>query len=168
MGIAAAPVTYDYGSSVVITDNTVYVNGESAGTAEQYATQATALADAGRAAPPADADADADEWQPLGVFGLVQPEETVAQRIFQLAANRAGVVRGNYYDAVADSTTPVYGSVDKTTQRVAWSIGEKKDIVFETGLGNLTKAEGTVLVHYGTTRTEQMVLVRLEETKDGK
>jgi hypothetical protein len=58
--------------------------------------------------------------------------------------------------------------VDKKTQRVAWSIGEKKDIVFETGLPNLTKDESTILIHYGKDRTEQMILVRLPEPKDGK
>lgn len=161
-GITSPPAAYDYGSSVVINDNSVYVNGESAGTPEEYATQATAIADTGRAAKPE----ETDEWQPLGVFGLIQPDDKVAQRIFQLAVNKAGVVRGNYYDAVADSTTPVYGSVDKKTQRVAWSIGEKKDIVFETGLPNLTKDESTVLIHYGKARTEQQVLVRLAEPKD--
>ncbi|MFO0848753.1 MAG: hypothetical protein U0871_09390 [Gemmataceae bacterium] len=164
VGAAAQPIVYDYGSSVVINDNSVYVNGDPVGTPQEYAAQATALADAGRAATAT----DAGEWQPVGVFGLIQPDETVAQRIFQLAVNKSGVVRGNYYDAVADNTTPVYGSVDKATQRVAWSIGEKKDIVFETGLNSLTKDEATVLIHYGKERTEQMMLVRLEEPKGDK
>jgi hypothetical protein len=149
---------------VVIQDDTVYVNGESAGSAADYAAQATALADTGREAKPA----EADEWQPLGVFGMVHEGEEVAQRIFQLAVNRAGVIRGNYYDAVADNTLPVYGSVDPKTQRAAWSIGDKKDVVFEAGLNNLTQTESGVLVHYGKDRTEQQLLVRLEEPKDGK
>jgi hypothetical protein len=155
-------VAYDYGSSVVIYDNFVYVNGEAVATPEEFATQAATIADVGRAAPPM----DTDQWQPLGVFGLIQPDEKVAQRVFQLAVDKAGVLRGNYYDAVADSTTPVYGSVDMKTQRVAWSIGEKKDIVFEAGLQNLTKDESTVLVHYGKERTQQMVLVRLEQPQE--
>src|SRR5262249_28978343 len=134
------PIPYDYGSTVVINDNSVYINGDSAGTPEEYATQATTIADTGRAAKPD----DNAEWQPLGVFGMIQPDDKVAQRIFQLAINKDGVVRGSYYDAVADSTTPVYGQLDKKSQRVAWSIGEKKDIVFETGLENLTKQESTV------------------------
>jgi hypothetical protein len=163
-GVTTPPASYDYGSAVVINDNSVYVNGEPAGTAEEYATQATALADAGRDAKPA----ETEEWQPLGVFGLIQPDDKVAERIFQIALNKDGVVRGNYYDAVADSTTPVYGSLDKKTQRVAWSIGEKKDIVFEAGLQNLTKDEATVLIHYGKDRTEQQMLVRLEEPKEKK
>jgi hypothetical protein len=99
---------------------------------------------------------------------MIQGDEQVAQRIFQLAVNKAGVVRGNYYDAVADNTLPVYGSVDPKSQRVAWSIGDKKDIVIETGLNNLTQEQTTALVHYGKERTQQMVLVRLEEPKDEK
>jgi hypothetical protein len=164
VGVTAPPVVYDYGSTTVIQDGTVYTNGEPAGSAADYAAQATAIADTGRQAQPA----DSDEWQPLGVFGMIQGDEEVAQRIFQLGVNKGGVIRGNYYDAVADNTLPVYGSVDKKTQRVAWSIGDKKDIVFEAGLNNMTQNESTVLVHYGKDRTQQMMLVRLEEPKDGK
>jgi hypothetical protein len=163
-GVVAAPILYDYGSNVVIENNTVYVNGGQVATAEEYAAQATAFANNGRQAKPA----ENEEWQPLGVFGMIQGDEQVAQRIFQLAVNKAGVVRGNYYDAVADNTLPVYGSVDPKSQRVAWSIGDKKDIIFETGLNNLTQEQTTVLAHFGKERTQQMVLVRLEEPKDGQ
>ncbi len=160
-GAAALPIVYDYGSNVVINDNNVYVDGTQYATALQYAEQAIAFADRGRESKPA----DSDEWQPLGVFGLVQGEEPTAQNLFQLAVNKAGVVRGNYYDAVADNTLPVYGSVDAKSQRVAWSIGDKKNTVFEAGLNNLTQQQTTVLVHYGKDRTQQMTLVRLEEPK---
>jgi hypothetical protein len=164
VGVAETPVVYDYGSNVVIQDDSVYVNGESAGSAADYAAQATTIADTGRAAQPA----ENDEWQPLGVFGMLQGDEKVAQRIVQLAVNKDGIIRGNYYDAVADNTLPLYGSVDKKTQRVAWSIGDKKEIVFETGLNNLTKEESTLLVHYGKDSTQQMILARLPEPKDDK
>jgi hypothetical protein len=164
VGVSAPPILYDYGSTVVIQNDTVYVNGESVGSAADYSAQATTIADTGRQVqPPAD-----DQWQPLGVFGMIQPEDKVAQRIFQLAVNKSGVIRGNYYDSVADTTTPVYGSVDPKSQRAAWSIGDKKDIIFEAGLNNLTQNESTLLIHYGKERTQQMMLVRLEEPKDGK
>ncbi len=161
-GITAAPILYDYGSTVVIENNYVYSNGAPVASAEQYASQAEQFVDRGRQAKPA----DDEEWQPLGVFGMIQGEEKTAQQIFQLATNKAGIVRGNYYDAIADNTLPVYGSVDAKTQRVAWSIGEKKSIVFEAGLQNLTQEQTTVLVHYGKERSQQMVLVRLEEAKE--
>jgi hypothetical protein len=163
-GVTAPPISYDYGSTVVIQNENVYVNGEQVATTEQYASQAAEFADRGRAAKPAESEA----WQPLGAFGLIQGEEKVAQRIFQLAVDKTGIVRGNYYDAVADSTLPVYGSVDAKSQRVGWSIGEKKDIVFEAGLTNLTQDQSTVMVHYGKDRSDQMVLVRLEEPKEEK
>jgi hypothetical protein len=38
---------------------------------------------------------------------------------------------------------------------------------FEAGVNNLTEEQTSVLVHYGKERTQQMVLVRLEEPKDG-
>jgi hypothetical protein len=162
IGITAAPIVYDYGSAVVIENNNVYVNGEQTVTAPQYAQQAIDFADAGREAEPA----GEDEWQPLGVFGLVQGDERLSQNIFQLAVNKKGVVRGNYYDAVADNNLPVYGSVDKKSQRVAWSVGKKKTVVFEAGLNNLTQDQTTVLVHYGKDETRQLALVRLEEPKE--
>ena len=162
--ISAPPVIYNYGSNVVIQDNYVYIDGTQVASADQYAQQATQISDAGRTAQPA----KDDEWQSLGVFGMVQGDEKTAQHLFQLAVNKDGLVRGNYYDAVGDTTLPVYGSVDKKTQRVAWSIGERKTIVYEAGLQNLTQNETSLLIHYGTDRTQQMMLVRLDEPKNGK
>jgi hypothetical protein len=154
----AAPVYYDYGTTVVYQGTTVYVNGEPAATAEQYAQQAMQLSDAGRTAQPP----PTEEWQSLGVFALVRGEEQTSDKIFQLAVNNAGLIRGNYYDALADNNLPVYGSVDPKTQRAAWSIGEKKDVIFEAGVANLTRDETPILVHYGTADTQQLALVRIE------
>jgi hypothetical protein len=158
-GIAAAPIVYDYGVSTLIENDNVYTNGEQVATAEQYAEQAAAYANAGRDATP---DPDT-EWQPLGVFGLITGDEQQPDHIFQLAINSKGIIRGNYYDAVVDNTVPVYGSVDPKTQRAAWSAGDKKTVVFETGLNNLTQDETTVLVHRGTEQTMNMGLVRLND-----
>jgi hypothetical protein len=158
----ATPVYYDYGTTVVYEGDTVYSNGEEVGTAEEYAREATLFADAGRVAKPS----EEEQWQPLGVFALVRGEEQTSDKIFQLAVNKAGVIRGNYYDAVADNTLPVYGSVHKKTQRAAWSIGEKKDVVFEAGIANLTRDETPILVHYGKDNTQQFTLVRLEQPKE--
>jgi hypothetical protein len=162
VGLTAAPLYYDYGSTVVIQSDDVYINGEAVATAANYAAQAATIADLGRTARPVDTDA----WQPLGVFGLMQGDEQQAQRVFQLAINKAGVLRGNYHDAVADNTLPVYGSLDARTQRVCWTIGDKKDVVFETGLNNLTQDQSTVLVHFGQDTTQQMLLVRLQQPTD--
>jgi hypothetical protein len=163
-GISAEPIPYDYGSGAVIDGDNVYLDGLLLASAADYAGEALAFAARGQVAQPA-----ADEvWQPLGVFGLIQGDEQTAQNVFQLAVNKAGIIRGNYYDAVADTNLPVYGSVDRTMQRVAWSVGDKKTVVFEAGLQNLTQNETTALVHYGTDRTEQMALVRLEQPQDAQ
>ena len=74
-----------------------------------------------------------------------------------------GILRGNYYDALSDTTVPVYGAVDRKTQRAAWTIGDRKDTVYETGIANLTEPETTMLVHFGKDRTQQWTLVRLEK-----
>ena len=155
---------YDYGENVVYVDNSVCISGEVASSAEQYAARATEIADAGRQA----AVTKEEEWLPLGVFAMVQGEEETSNHIFQLAVNKQGVIRGNYYDAVTDSTSPVYGSVGKTNQRAAWTVGDRKAPVYEAGLANLTKDETTMLVHYDTDRTQQFTLIRIEEPETSK
>lgn len=157
--VTAPPVYYDYGNTIVYQNNSVIVNGETKATAEDYAAQATTIAQNGRAAqPPAQA-----EWHSLGVFAIVQGDEKTSNNIFQLAVDGSGTIRGNYCDAIMDTTTPVYGSVDKLTQRAAWSTGDNKETVFETGIYNLTKDETPVLVHFGKDRTQQWMLVRLKK-----
>jgi len=47
-------------------------------------------------------------------------------------------------------------------QRVAFTVGDNKDTVVETGLYNLTKDEAPVLIHKGKDATEQWLLVRLK------
>ncbi|MBV8230605.1 MAG: hypothetical protein JO329_11530 [Planctomycetaceae bacterium] len=165
-GYTAQPYYYDYGSSVVYQGDTVYVSGEPVGTTEVYSQQAAAIAQAGNAAAaPAQADANAapDSWLPLGVFAMVQGQESSSFHIFQMAINKQGVIRGNYYNALTDSTTPIYGSADKTSQRAAWTVGDKQTPVYEAGIANLTKDETTMLVHFGEGKSQQFTLVRVEK-----
>ena len=128
-GYPPQPVVYDYGTTIVYEDNRVYYNGDPVATAEEYAEQAAAIADRGEQAKVS----DKEEWTPLGVFGMVKGEDTEANQIFQLAINKDGVLRGNYYDALSDTTLPVHGAVDKRTQRAAWTVGDRKETVYETG-----------------------------------
>ncbi|MFO0799408.1 MAG: hypothetical protein U0804_18215 [Gemmataceae bacterium] len=160
---ADAPPDYDYGSSIVYQGDDVYVNGQPAGTAQAYADQATATAAKGAtAAPP-----PTDDWKPIGVFALVSGDEKTSNNIFQLAVNKDGVIRGNFYDGVTDATTEVYGSVNKQAKLAAWTVGKKQDRVFEAGVYNLTQSECPCLLHLGTQRTTQMLLVRVEQPKAG-
>jgi hypothetical protein len=155
---------YDYGSNLSLEDDEVYHDGEAIATAEQYATQATEIALAGKAARPSKKEV----WKSLGVFAVVQGDEKEASNIFQFAISKAGVIRGNYYNCLTDTTVPIYGSVDKKTQRVAWLVGDKKAPVYETGLSNLSRPESTMLVHFGKADTQQWTLVRLEQRRDLK
>ena len=158
----AAPVDYDYGQTVTYGDDAVMVNGQSAGTPQAYAQQATTLAAAG-----ADADASSDDqWLPLGVFALARNESTSSTVTLQLAVDRQGVIRGNSTDDLSGQTQVIRGSVDKETQRVAFTVGDNSSTVVETGLYNLTKDEAPVLIHFGADRTEQWLLVRLKNPND--
>ena len=162
--INADPINYDYGGTVVYQGDEVYVNGSDAGSAADYNQQAITLADAGRATKPP----EVTKWQSLGVFALVQGQEKTSNTLFQLAVDPKGVIRGNYFDGLMDSATPVYGQVDLKTQRAAWSIGDNKSTVFEAGLYNLTNDQTPCLVHHGKDSTQQWLLVRVEKPKDAK
>ncbi|HZZ81273.1 MAG TPA: hypothetical protein VFE62_22405 [Gemmataceae bacterium] len=152
-------IYYNYGENVVYQDDGVYFDGQLAYPTEQYVEKATVLADAGRDAKVT----DKEDWLPLGVFAMVQGEEKTSNHIFQLAVNKQGILRGNYYDAVTDATSVVVGSVDKKTQRAAWTVGDRKTPIYEAGIANLTENETTMLVHYGKDRTQQFSLIRIED-----
>jgi hypothetical protein len=161
--VEVPPVYYDYGTNVICQDGNVYYGDQVIATEADYAQQAVQLADTGRQAPAS----DEDKWQPLGVFAMTKGDEAASNDIFQLALNKDGVLRGNYYNATTDTATPLYGSLDRKTQRLAWTVGDKKDVVYETGLYNLTLEQTTLLAHLGKDRTEQYNLFRVEQPKEG-
>jgi hypothetical protein len=99
---------------------------------------------------------------------MVKGDEKEANNIFQIAINKDGVLRGNYHNEMTDTTLPIYGSVDKESQRAAWTVGDKKDTVYEAGLGNLSQPETSVLIHKGKERTQQWLLVRLDPPPEEK
>ncbi len=157
-----APVYYDYGNNITYENDNVYVNGQDAGTTQQYYQQASELAQSG-----ATADAPADgQWLPLGVFALTRTGESHSIVTIQLAVNKQGVIRGNYTDTKTGKTMVIQGSVDKQTQQVAFTVGDNKSNLIETGLYNLTKDEAPALIHVGDKKTEQWLLVRLEQDQD--
>ena len=66
-----------------------------------------------------------------------------------------------------EKTTPIQGSVDQKTQRLAFTVGDNKRSVCETGIYNLTsKDETQTLVRIGSDNTQQWTLVRLEAPED--
>jgi hypothetical protein len=88
--------------------------------------------------------------------------------LFQLAIDKQATVRGDYYNTADKNKQPIEGAVDKSTQRICWVVADRKNIVFDTGLYNLTQDETTLLVHFGQDKTEQWTLVRLKQPESAK
>src|SRR5262249_26458581 len=153
-------IYYDYGDTVTCQDGTIYMNGEAAAPAAEYVQQATDFATAGKEAK---VEPNADDFQPLGVFAMVQEGEEKASNIFQLAVNKDGVIRGNYYNALTDTTEQVFGSVHRQTRRAAWTVGDRKSPVYEAGIANLTKDETTMVAHFSKDDSRQFTLVRIKQ-----
>jgi hypothetical protein len=152
------PIVYNYGDNVTYQGDQVCYGGQPVATADQYYQQASTLAQ--NAPPP---DPNADGWTPLGVFALVQGDQSDPHYIVQLAVNKSGTLAGNYSDLSSGTTVLIQGAVDKRTQRVAWTVGDNKITVGETGIYNLTKDEAPVLIHIGKDKTQQWMLVRLKQ-----
>jgi hypothetical protein len=152
------PVMYDYGSNVTYDDDEVYYGDSPVASADDYYRQASSVA----ASNPASSGPN-DNWLPLGVFGLVQGDQTDPTAVFQLATNKSGAIQGNFSDVLTGSTLTVSGAVDPKSQRAAWTVGDKLDTVYETGISNLTRPEAPILVHIGKDRTQQWTLVRLQQ-----
>ena len=66
------------------------------------------------------------------------------------------------YNTVTDETQAIQGQVDKDTQRVAFRIGDNQDVHLRDGLVQPHAERVPLLVHYGTERTENYLLVRLD------
>jgi hypothetical protein len=156
------PASYDYGRNINCIGGNVIVNGQPAGTAEEFSQEADAIAEAGTKA----ATSATDQWLPLGVFALVRDEHHHPQLIMQFAINQQGIVRGNYTDEVTGSTLPIHGEVDLQSRRAAWTVGDNRYVVMEAGLSNLTEHEAPALVHKNGT-TQRWLLVRLAQPSQG-
>jgi len=167
------PLSYDYGDNLTYVDNRVYMNDQPIASAADYYQSAATLAQTGEQADipseqPSDQQADpaSAQWLPLGVFEALRENEKTSTMMFQLAVNKAGVVRGNYFNTADEVTQQIQGAVDKVTQRISWIVADRKKIIFDTGLYNLTKKETPVLVHMDKDKTEQWLLVRLKQASD--
>ncbi len=108
------------------------------------------------------------DWLPLGVWAVTQEDAAETDRLIQLAVNKDGVIAGTYSNDTSGQSIPLTGSVDKETQRAAWHPTDEKNsqIVMETGLYNLTEDTTQALLHYGPDKTEQVLLVRLDQPED--
>ena len=75
---------------------------------------------------PADSD-----WLPLGVFAVVPPgvaqQSGQSHNYQQLAIDRQGTIRGNFFDTISGTVQPITGTVDRTalnaTSKASWTVG---------------------------------------------
>jgi hypothetical protein len=162
------------GGSYYSGGDTIIVDGHSQ-PAVAYAEEASAIADnyaplsqqvATPSATPLAEDVQAKvaaDWMPLGIYAITEENSTADPiRYVQLVISKSGAVGGELHDLSKDTTTPIQGAIDATTQRVAWKIGDT-DTTMETGLYNLTQAETPILVHEGVAHTKQLMMARIED-----
>lgn len=168
------PVEYDYGNNIVYQGTRVTTGAygnELIASSTDYYTQAENLANYGvetsasihNLAVAKSVFPTKDGWRPLGVYSLVQDDQTHSTRMFQLAVNQAGQIRGNSYDVLKQLTEPVFGHVDKQNMRAAWTVGNNRTVVYDTGVGNLLQNQSPILIHLSKEKTEQLSLVRMQE-----
>jgi hypothetical protein len=156
------PVYYDYGpaGNVVYRSDNVYVDGKPAGTAAGYTKSALALASA---SPSRESTANTAAWLPLGTFALSQQGgDGKSSQTLQLAVNKSGTISGELTDATKNTSVPVHGSVDRTTQRAAFALGDKSGLVAETGIYNLTLDKAGLLVHQDGGKPQHVTLTRVK------
>ncbi len=160
----ATPYYYDYGSggNVYYSENVVYVDGQQYATADEYYDQAAEIATVPEVGQQ---EADQMEWLSLGVFAVTKEGVNDSNMLLQLAVNKQGLISGTLYNESTDTSRAVQGKVDTETQRAAWMFadGKNTDVVMETGIYNLTEDTSKAIIHFGSERTQPVVLVRLEE-----
>ena len=180
--LAPQPVVYDPGTTVIYEGDTIYINGESAGSATDYRKETIALAnppveeipipmppqeeELTEAADPATEIADDPEkpegdWLPVGVWALTQQEQGDATMFFQLSIDKNGIVGGAYKNVMTGDEQPIVGKLDFESQRVAWHIGDVTTTVYETGLSNFENDVASVFVHFGEAQTQTWLMVRM-------
>jgi hypothetical protein len=155
------PYYYGYGpgGNIILNSGSVYIDDQPIATVEDYAASAAELA---TVPEPVNPDAPT-EWLPLGTFALSEGEsDTSPSRVVQLAVDKEGIVSGTMVNQETKEVLPIQGRVDKETQRVAFTIGDAKDVVFETGVYNLTQQQTPILAH-GDARHETYLMLRLEQ-----
>ena len=158
------PVYSDYGSDVYYEGDTVYMEGSPIASTVEYTEQAQTIA---TSAPEPAADS---EWMPLGVFALTEDGQAsgpAPTTFLQLAVNKEGVIAGSVTDTETNKVQAIEGMVDPESQRSAWVIEGEQTPIMETSIANLTKDEAPALLHLGEGKTQQLLMVRLEDPEGG-
>ena len=101
---------------------------------------------------------------PLGTFPwAITDNEVDPARVIQFAVSKNGLVSGTVHNRTSGNTYTVQGRVDKDTQRLAFTIGDDRNTVLQTGIYNLTQDQTPVLCHFGLSQTQTYMFVRLPE-----
>lgn len=171
------PAYYDYGNNITYQGDNVYYGSQPLEPASTYYQQAQTLALSAPPVPPPSTtppkgqsqskSTATGDWKPLGVFALTAGDDQSGNQLFQLAVDKKGTIRGNYYNALTNETKQVSGAVDKKNMRACWTIAGNKNLVYDTGVGNLLKDASPILVHFSKTDTRQCMLVRLKNPGQG-
>jgi hypothetical protein len=158
------PYDYTYGNELTYENNDVCVDGHPIATAGKYYESALAIAQSGERANISRESVPAS-WLPIGVFNVIPAGVKSSPMLIQLAVNKDGIIRGNYFDPPAGNLQLVQGAIDQETERATWVVADRKNIVFDLLAINLTKNETPILVHVGKDKPQQWVLVRLIQPK---
>jgi hypothetical protein len=162
--VAANPIVYDPGTTVIYEGDTYYVDGVAAGSAVEARRAASGLA-----SPPLEqfpvptppAAGQAQDWLPMGVWALTQQEQGDATMFMQFSIEKNGILAGAYKNVMTGDEQPIVGQLDMQTQRVAWHVGNATQTVYETGLSGFGNDVVSVFVHFGDVETQTWLLVRL-------
>jgi hypothetical protein len=160
----ATPYYWDYGPGEYIhcDNNVIYVNGQWWAPAPVYYTQTVQLAESIPVIAPE--QAAQVEWLPLGVFAVSRDGVVDKNMLVQLAVTKDGVISGTMLNEATGATFDIAGSVDKETQRAAWTYVDEtgQKIAMETSVFNLTQPESTALLQNGPNDMKVVELVRLD------
>ena len=157
---------YEYGNELVYVGNMVYLYGRPFADANRYYDSAASIARTGEQAR-ISSQGPASNWLPLGVFEAIPSGKKSSTMLLQLVVNKAGIIRGNYFDTADKNVQLVAGSVDKDTECAAWVVADRKNTIFDCVLDNLTQPETPMLVHVGKSKNEQWTFVRLQRKLSG-
>jgi len=110
------------------------------------------------------------DWLPLGVFVVSRDGVPDNNVLVQLAVTKDGVIGGTIFNQLTGATFPIQGTVDKQTQRAAWTYNDDlgAQIVMESSVFNLTQPAATGLIHYSPDNIQVIELVRLEDPNAGQ
>lgn len=107
-----------------------------------------------------------ENWLPLGVFAITQDGTglTTPNMFVQLALAKDGTISGTYYNSTTNTTYPVTGIVDQSTQSAIFKAANSPNSpVMQTGIYNLTQDQSPVLIHFNTGQNQNWLLVRINQ-----